>query len=100
MAIELTSPEIIGGAFGGAGLLGVALSVLKRIGSIKVGGITIAWNGNGKPATMEGTVCRHHEMIANSLSIGEERFGKIERKIDDMPGKIISLLKDTKGLLS
>lgn len=102
MAIELTSPEIIGGAVSGAGLLGVALGVLKKIGSIKLGGITLSWNGNGKAYTAPAdiTVCRHHEAIATSLSVGEKRFEKLEQKIDDMPGKVVTLLRDTKGLLS
>jgi hypothetical protein len=98
MAIELTSPEIIGGAFGGAGLLGVALGVLKRIGSVKIGGITLSWGSNGNGG--EVRVCQHHEAIASSLSVGEKRFEKLEQKIDDMPGKVVTLLRDTKGLLS
>ena len=50
-------------------------------------------NGSG------GSTCKDHGKVCQALETGEEKFRVIEQKLDDMPLKIITLLKDTKGLL-
>ncbi len=82
MAIAL-DPQTIGVIIGS----GVACF----LGGLKVMKTYSGRNGNG--------TCKHHGEICQALEAGEDKFRVIEKKIDAMPQKIITLLRDTKGLL-
>lgn len=75
---------------GGLVILGAGVLAMKKILNA-FGWDVIRKNGSG--------TCKDHGKVCQALSTGEERFQEIDKKLDDMPLKIITLLKDTKGLL-
>ena len=86
---ELGTPETI---LGITALLGMGILAMKKL--LNMFGLDVVKkNGN------DAKVCFAHESIVGALEQGNRRFLEIDRKLDEMPGKIIGLLKDTKGLL-
>lgn len=86
---QLGTPETI---LGIAAILGMGLFGMKKLLNF-IGLDIVKKNGNG------AKVCPAHESIVGALDQGNRRFLEIDRKLDEMPAKIIGLLKDTKGLL-